>query len=192
MPWAAAAAVASSAIGYMGANKAAKGQQRAEAKALEAQERMYQQQREDFKPYMQAGYGALEGLQQLTDPTQRSQMLTEYYKSPEYAAMSDMSATEQSRLGAVTGGLRSGSTYQNLEAIRPQLGQSYLTNQYNQLTGLANLGMGATSQGAQAAGQFGNQSALAQRNMGQIYAQEQLAKSNAIGDALSAIGGVFI
>ena len=191
MPWAAAAAVAGAGISAYASNKAAKGQQQSEANALAAQERMYKQQREDFMPYMKAGYGAVEGLQALTDPTKRGEMLMEYYQSPEFAQMADMSATEQSRLGAVTGGLRSGSTYQNLEAIRPQLGQSYLANQYNQLTGLANLGMGAASQGAQASSQFGNQSALAQRNIGQAYAQQQLANANIFGDAISTVGGIL-
>ena len=191
MPWAAAAAVAGAGLSAYASNKAAKGQRQSEADALAAEERMYNQQREDFMPYMQAGYGALEGLQQLSDPTQRAQMLTDYYKSPEYAAMSQRAETDAARLGAVTGGLRSGSTYQALESVAPQLGQQFLNNQYNQLTGLANLGAGATSQGAQAAGQFGSKSALAQRNMGQAYAQNQLANANIYGDALGTIGGIF-
>lgn len=191
MPWAAAAAVASAGINYVSNKKSAEAQLAAGKAGQDYQERIYQQQREDFQPYMQAGYKALESLQGLTDPTQRGKMLAEYYESPEFAAMSDMSATEQSRLGAVTGGLRSGSTYQNLEAIRPQLGQQFLTNKYNQLTGLANLGMGATSQGAQASGQYGQNMNLSQIRQGDIYAQQQLANANIYGDLASTLGGIF-
>lgn len=186
------ATVAAGAMSSKASRDAAKGQRSAEYEAIASQERMFDKQLELMAPYRQAGYSAVEGLQALTDPSQRGQMLMEYYNSPEYAAMADMSATEQSRLGAVTGGLRSGSTYQNLEAIRPQLGQQYLTNQYNQLTGLANLGVGAASQGAQGAANLGNQQALAQRNMGQAYAQNQLAQANIFGDTAGQLGGLFM
>lgn len=196
MSWGLVAAGAATVIGGAMSSKAsrdaARGQRSAEMEAIASQERMFDRQLELMEPYRQAGYGAVEGLQALTDPTQRGQMLMEYYQSPEFAQMADMSATEQARLSAVTGGLRSGSTYQNLEAIRPQLGQSYLTNQYNQLTGLANLGIGAASQGAQGAQALGNQQALAQRNMGQAYAQNQLSQANIFGDTAGQLGGLFM
>lgn len=191
MPWAAAAAVVGAGLSYAGNKKSAEAQLAASKRGQDYQERIYEQQRKDFQPYMQAGYKAIEGLQALSDPTQRSNMLMEYYNSPEFAEMANISATEQSRLGAVTGGLRSGSTYQNLEAIRPQLGQSYLTNQYNQLTGLANLGMGATSQGAAAAGQYGTNMNTAAIRQGDIYAQQQLANANLYSDSASTLGGIF-
>ena len=191
MPWAAAAAVASAGMNYVSNKKSAEAQLAAGKAGQDYQERIYEQQRKDFQPYMQAGYKALDGLQGLTDPTQRGKMLAEYYESPEFAAMSDMSATEKARLGAVTGGLRSGEMYRDLESIRPQLGQQFLTNQYNQLTGLANLGMGATSQGAQAAGQYGQNMNLSQIRQGDIYAQQQLANANIYGDLASTLGGIF-
>jgi len=191
MPWAAAAAVASAGIGYMSSKKAADAQLAASQSGQDYQERIYEQQRKDFMPYMQAGYKAVEGLQGLTDPAQRGQMLTDYYASPEFQAMQNQAETRAARLGSVTGSLRSGSTYKNLESIAAQLGQNYLTNQYNQLTGLANLGMGATSQGAGYASNLGNAAQMAQNQQGQIYAQQQLANANLFGDTASTLGGIF-
>lgn len=186
------ATVAAGAMSSKSARDAAKGQRSAEMAALSAEERMFDKQLKLMAPYRDAGYSAIEGLQALTDPSQRGQMLTDYYKTPEYQAMQNQAETNTARLGSVTSGLRSGSTYKNLESIAPQLGQNYLTNQFNQLSGIANLGMGAASQGVQGAANLGSQQALAQRNMGQAYAQNQLAQANIFGDTAGQLGGLFM
>lgn len=191
MPWAAAAAVVGAGLSSYSSNKASKRQQSAELAGIESQERMFEKQLELLAPYREAGYGALGGLQQLVSPEGRATMLSDYYNSDEFRQMQRQGSENAARLGAVTGGLRSGSTYMALENVAPQLGQSYLTNQYNQLTGLANLGTGAASQGAQAAGQLGQSQAIAQQNMGQAYASNQLAQANIYGNLLSDLGGMY-
>ncbi len=120
-------------LGGRTAKKAAGAQMDAEREALALQREMFETQRADFAPYMQAGTGALGGLQALTSPEGRAQALSDYYNSDEFRAMQDIANTNAARAGAVTGGLRSGSTYQALESVAPQLGQSFLTNMYNQL-----------------------------------------------------------
>jgi len=188
--WGAIASIGGSLLGMNSANKAAKAQRKSEQEALAFQREMYDQQRKDFQPYMQAGQQAIGGLQNLTSADGRAQMLNDYYNSDEFGAMQSAANTNTARNAAVTGGLRSGSNYLALEGIAPQLGQSYLNNMYNQQTGLANLGMGAASQGANAAFNYGNQAASAQRNMGEIYAQNQMAQGQAIGSIFNELGGV--
>tara|TARA_R110002020_G_scaffold170313_1_gene359894 strand:+ start:90 stop:695 length:606 start_codon:yes stop_codon:yes gene_type:complete len=182
--------IAQAFIGGRTADKAAGKQMDAEREALALQREMYETQRADFAPYMQAGVGALGGLQALTSPDGRAQALNDYYASDEFSTMQGMANTNAARNAAVTGGLRSGSNYLALEGIAPQLGQSYLTNMYNQQTGLANLGMGATSQGAQSAYNFGNQGAMANRNMGMIGAQNAMAQGQMYGNILGSINDV--
>ena len=174
-------------LGGRTAKKAAGAQMEAEREALALQREMFETQRADFAPYMQAGTGALGGLQALTSPEGRAQALNDYYASDEFSAMQGMANTNALRNAAATGGLRSGSSYQALESIAPQLGQSFLTNMYNQNTGLANLGMGAASQGANAAYNFGNQGAMANRNMGLIGAQNAMAQGQMYGNIFGAI-----
>jgi len=179
--WGAIGAIGGGLLGMNSADKAAKAQRKSEQEALAFEREMYNQQRQDFQPYMQAGQQAIGGLQSLTSPEGRAQALNDFYGSDEYSSMLSAANTNTARNAAVTGGLRSGSNYLAMEGIAPQLGQSYLTNMYNQQTGLANLGMGAASQGANAAFNFGNQAANAQRNMGQAYAQNQMAQGQALG-----------
>ena len=75
--------------GVMSSNAAgdAASQQQAGAQAgIASEERMFDKSLELQQPYREAGYGALEGLQQLTDPSGRAQLLSDYYAGPEYQA----------------------------------------------------------------------------------------------------------
>ena len=94
------------------------------------------------------------------------------------------------RNAAMTGGVRSGNNQVALTSIAPQLGQNYLSNQYNQLTGLANMGMGASSQGAQSANYLGSSMNQAQQNIGQAQAQNYLAQGNIASNTIGTLGGI--
>ena len=180
--WGALGLIGGALIGGASSRSAAKRQQRAEEQSVALQREMFNTQRADFKPYMDAGVRAIGGLEALTSPEGRAQALSDYYNSDEFRTMQGIANTNAARNAAVTGGLRSGSSYQALESVAPQLGQSFLTNMYNQQTGLANLGAGAASQGAQAAYNFGNQAGMASRNMGMIGAQNAMAQGQMFGD----------
>ena len=191
MPWAAAAAVGGALISSQASKSAAGKQASAEREAIASQERMFDKQLELMAPYREAGYGAIEGLQQLVSPEGRAQSLQDYYASPEYQAMQNQAAETTARYGAATGGLRSGSNYAALQNIAPQLGQSFLTNQYNQYSGLANLGMGAASQGVQGAANLGNQQAMGLRNIGQANAQNSLTQANIYSGLANDLAGMY-
>ena len=178
---------------YMGSkasDKAAGAQQESAEKSIESQEAMFDKSLELQQPYRQAGYDALGGLQGLADPAQRGQMLNDYYAGDEYQALQGQQNEQTLRNAAATGGMRGGNTQAALANIAPQLGQNFLNNQQNQFTGLANMGMGAASQGAQGAQQFGNQQSLLQQQIGQSQAQNALTQGSIQSGLVSDLGGL--
>ena len=171
---------------YIGsqASKDASAQQQASAQqGIESQEAMFDKSLELQQPYREAGYEAIQGLQGLADPNQRGQMLNDYYAGDEYQALQGQQNEQALRNAAATGGIRGGNTQAALANIAPSLGQNFLNNQQNQFTGLANMGMGAASQGAQGAQQFGIQQSALQQQIGQAQAQNTLTQGS-IGSGL--------
>lgn len=175
------------------AKDAAKKQAETAEQGMATEIQMQERALEVMQPYRDAGYSALSGLQGLTDPAQRAQMLGDYYNSNEYKQMAGQAEASTLRSQSAQGGLRGGSTYSQLESIAPQLGQSYLTNQYNQLTGLANMGMGASSQGATGYSNLGSSLSNSYANIGANQASAMIAAQNAQNQAfntgLGAIAG---
>ena len=169
---------------------ASKAQQQAAQAGIESQEQMFNQSLELQKPYRDAGYNAIGGLQGMMDPTKRGQMLSDYYAGDEFKAMQGQAEEQQMRNAAATGGIRGGQNQAAMASISPMLGQQYMQSMQNQYTGLANMGMGSASQGAQGAMQFGqNQSAL-QQQAGQAQAQNSLAQGNIWGGLMENAGGI--
>jgi hypothetical protein len=164
---------------------ASKAQTQAAESGIAAEIQMQERALEVMAPYRNAGYSALTGLQGLTDPAQRAQMLGDYYNSNEYSQMANQAEASTLRSQSAQGGLRGGSTYSQLESIAPSLGQSYLTNQYNQLTGLANMGMGASSQGASSYSNLGSSMSNAYNNIGASQASALIASQNAQNQAFN-------
>lgn len=188
-----AVGVGTAAAGIMGSKSAgdAADAQSASAQAgMESQERMFEKSLELQQPYRQAGYDALPQLQGLTTPEGRATTLQSYYAGPEFQQLQAQTEEQQLRNAAATGGLRGGVNQAALATIAPQLGQQYLSNQYNQLTGLANLGMGAASQGASGAMGLGSGISALQQQAGQARAQQQLAQGNIWGNVASDFGGL--
>ena len=185
----AGATVVGGVIGSQGAKSAAGTQADASAYAADVQREMFNKSLELQEPYREAGYGALEGLQGLSTPEGRASALSGYYQSPEFAMLNKQQEQQALRNASVTG-LRGGNTQAALGEIAPQLGMNYLANQQNQLTGLANLGMGAASQGSQGAMQLGSQLGANQIAAGQASAQSQLAQSQMWGNVAGTLGGL--
>jgi hypothetical protein len=66
----------------------------------------------------------------------------------------------------------------------------FLNNQQNQYTGLANMGMGAASQGANAANNLGRGISNQYQNIGDAQAQKYLTQGNIWGNTLGKLGGI--
>lgn len=180
----------SGALGSKAAGDAADQQAAGTRAGIESQERMFDKSLELQQPYREAGYGALTGLQSLVDPQGRADMLQSYYQGPEYQQQAAQVEQQQLRNAAATGGLRSGGNQVALASIAPRLGQSYLNQQYNQLTGLANMGMGAASQGAQGALGLGQGISSLQQQAAQAGAANSIAQGNIWGNVAQDFGSM--
>ena len=156
--------------------EAQKKQQEAMEEGMTAEQQMFEKSLELQAPYREAGYGALSDLQGLvSDP---SAALNDFYGSDQYSALANQASANAMRGASAQGGLRGGSTYSALENVAPQLGQNYLANQYQQLTGLANMGMGAASQGASGYNQLGMNQSNMYNQIGANQANQMIAASN--------------
>ena len=184
----AGASVVGGLFGSSASNKAAKQQAAATREGIKSQERMFDKSLALQQPYRQAGYGALEGLQGLTDPGQRAETLQNYYGGQEYQALSGQVEEQQLRNAAATGGVRGGANQAALASIAPQLGQQYLSGLNQQYTGLANMGMGAASQGASQAMQLGGNISALQQQAGQAQAANSIAQGNIWGNVTKDLG----
>ena len=194
MSWGFVAGAAISVVGgVVSSNKAksaAKGQQRGVSEGIDSQERMFDKSLRLQQPYREAGYGALGGLQQLTDPAGRAELLEGYYSGPEYQQQSAQVEEQQLRNAAATGGIRGGANQAALATIAPQLGQQYLSGLNQQYTGLANLGVGAASQGSSQAMQLGGNISALQQQAAQAGAANSLAQANIWGNVAQDVGSL--
>jgi hypothetical protein len=172
------------------AKDASKAQQEGSEAGIASQERMFDRSLELQQPYREAGYNALSGIQGLMTPEGRAQSLSSYYSSPEFSAMRQQQEEQTMRNAAMTGGVRSGGNQVALASIAPQLGQSFLSNLYNQYTGVANMGMGAASQGASSANYLGSSMNRAYQDMGEARGQNSLAQANITSNTMGTLGGM--
>lgn len=188
--WIAGSVVVSGVASAIGSSKAAKSQKKSAQAGMSSEERMFDRSLRLQEPYREAGYDALEGLQGLADPTQRAGMLEDYYDSGEYQQLSGQVEEQQLRNAAATGGIRGGANQAALATIAPQLGQQYLSGLNQQYTGLANMGMGAASQGSAQATQLGGSLSALQQQAGQASASNALAQGNIFGNVAGDIGAI--
>jgi len=153
--------------GITGTNSAANAQINAASQSNAMQQQMYQQMLERLNPYLQAGQSGLNGLQSLVND--RGGALNDYYNSREYADLASQARYQQLAGAEATGGLGATATGNALASIAPQLGQGYLNNRYNTLSGLAGMGLSAAGAMNQAGGGYANAYG---NNMSQIGAAQ--------------------
>ena len=190
MTWVASAIGGSAVLGYMGANKAAKTQQEGTQAAIASQERMFNTQNEQQRPYREAGYSAL------SDIAGMKPYLTKQYGAEDFKAGIDTSYNfrrVQGNLattnllnragGAIGGNALQGLTNYGQDLASTEYGnafnrfQTQRSNIYNTLASIA--GIGQTAQG--------QTNTLAQNTAANI-GQAQIAGANA--GAGGIVGGV--
>lgn len=201
MAWVAIGTVVAGAAtsAYQGnqAEIAGRGQLAATREGMDMQERMFNQQLDLLDPYRQSGLQGLESLGGIAgQPLDRNAELSQYYQSPEFAQMSGVARNQQLASAEATGGLGSTSTGNSLAAIAPQLGQSYLAQRsgqqqdiYNQLSGLANIGLSGAGAQASYAGNYGSNTANALNQSAAQQAQARLGTANMWGNTIGNIAG---
>lgn len=123
-----------------------------------------------FTDYAQKYVGQMANLSTLEG---QNQALQGYYGSDQYKGMADQARYRALNAAEATGGLGSTATMNQLAAIAPTLGQSWLGDQMNSAQNLANIGLGALQGQANAGQNYAN-------NMGSLYQQQAaLAAANA-------------
>jgi len=141
------------------------------AKVLEAR-RQYNQTREDYEPYREAGYNALDEMQGMLGIGGESADITE---TPGYQFRYDEGLDALDSSLAASGNRLSGRALKAAQRYGQGMAKQEFANQYNRLAGLAGAGQSATSGTAQAgtrkSSMVGN--ALATRGQGVAQAQGQ-------------------
>lgn len=155
MAWVATAIVGSALIGAYSADKAAdKSKAGYDAASLE-QSRQYDQTREDFAPWREAGQNA---LGRLTNASTGD--LSEFQASPGYEFVRSEGQRDIGNSFAARGGAASGNALRALAQYNQGLASNEFGNWWNRQAGLAGVGQAATQStanaGANAAANIGN------------------------------------
>jgi len=206
-----AAAIAGSAVvGAVASSKAAKTQSKAAGKAADVSQAQYYQTREDQMPFLEAGYGALNRLNEYLGIAPvvgaKSQAadfgkyardfgMQDFQIDPGYAFRMSEGLKSLDRQAAARGGLISGGALKAAQRYGQDLGSQeyqnafnrYQVNRANQLTPLQSMaGMGQTTatQLGNAGQTYAGQAGAAYGAAGQAQASGYMGAANAISGGL--------
>ncbi|NDG05481.1 MAG: hypothetical protein EB121_09095, partial [Alphaproteobacteria bacterium] len=171
--------------------------------SLEEQRRQFDAIQQLFKPYVEAGGGALARQLDLTGvngPEAQQKAIQGIQQGPEFAALTRQGEESILQSAAATGGLRGGNVQAALAKFRPEVLSSLINQQYQRLGGLTSLGQasaaGQAAQGqafaqnaSQIYGQQGNAIAAGAMNRGDIAAQLALARGQSTANMWGNIAG---
>lgn len=193
----AVAGIGGSIIQSNAASSAADQQAQASREANALQERMFNQQREDQKPWREAGAAALGGLGNAD--FQRDFTANDFQQDPGYAFRMAEGQKALERSAAARGGLNSGGTLKALSRYGQDFASNEYSNAYNRfnadrdrrfgrLSSIAGVGQTANAQVGAAGQNYANQ--VGNNLMGAANAQGAagIASANAWGNTLGGIG----
>lgn len=170
--------------GYMAsdaAGDAARMQRNAGRESNALMREMYQQQRADKMPYMQAGYSALGQIQNLL---KSPDAIT---ADPSYQFGLNQGTNALNRNAAATGTMYSGQQGKALQRYGQDYAGTKLNEAYNRLASIAGIGQQSTNQAGQDAGNYGANVGNTLQNMGNAGAAGAIGQSNAWGKAFGNI-----
>lgn len=202
--WVAGAVVGSALIGGSAAKSAASTQSAAADRAAELQNQQFQQTREDYAPYREAGYNALAQLQKTAGnvPGAFKFGASDYQADPGYAFRLSEGQKALDRQAAARGGLISGGALKAAQRYGQEMGSQEFGNAYNRAltsynTGvssenqlynrqaaLAGIGQTATGQVAQAGQNYANTAGNLMTGGAAAQAAGQVGMANAITGGL--------
>ena len=156
MPWGvAAAAVVGAYASNQAANKAANASQNATNQSIGEQQREFDINQNNQRPWLRAGKSALAGMQALN-----SGDFSSFHASPDYQYTLDQGIQGLDRSAAARGNLLSGGHSADILKFASGLADQQYGNYYNRLAQLAGLGQGSAQSlgaaGQQMAGNIGN------------------------------------
>ncbi len=179
-------------------DKALNAQTNATNQANRTMREMFDIQRADQQPWMQAGRTA---LSQLANPDlMKTFSMNDFQQDPGYQFRMDQGMQALERSAAARGGLMGGGTLKALS----RFGQDYASNEFqnaynrfnndrdqrfNKLASLAGVGQSAANQIGQAGMNYGNNVAQNQIGLGNAAAANYMAPANRLGNILGQAGG---
>lgn len=155
-----------------GGDGGSKAQARATQQGIDLQREMWQTNMQNLAPFTPLAQQYISQLQGLSTLQGQGSALNDFYNSQQYKDMADQARYQSLNAAEATGGLGSTATANQLAAIAPTLGQSWLSGQMNNYQNLANIGLGALTGQATAGQNYAN-------NVGQLYQQQANASAAA-------------
>ena len=211
-----AVSVGGSLIKGSAAKKAAAAQERASMAGIEEQraatEMVVGEQRaarEELRkllePYVSAGGPALQAQMAalgLAGPESQEAFVAQQEQSPIFQALARQGEEAMLQQASATGGLRGGNLQGALAQFRPALLNQFLTQQYERLGGMTNLGQrsaaGVGAAGQEAAGAIGQARMGSAANIGNLLGQAGAAQAGSAaaqgqmwGNILGTGGGIL-
>ena len=199
------------------ASDAAAAQTQASEAGIAEQRRQFNKVQELLKPYVEAGTGAIEGLEPfaaagvpalqaqqallgLAGPEAQRQAIQQLSTSPQMQALVEQGENALLQRASATGGLRGGNVQAALAQFRPQLLSELIGQQYSRLGGLTALGQETTSNlarlGQASAAGTGAAAQESGANIASLLAQQgaaqagaQIAQGKAFASIPAAISG---
>jgi hypothetical protein len=158
-----------------GANAAAAAQSTAAQAGIEEQRRQFDAMQTLFKPYVDAGGGALSrqmDLNGMNGAEAQQKAIEAIQMGPEYGSLVQQGEEGILQNAAATGGLRGGNVQASLAKFRPEVLSALINQQYQRLGGLTSMGQASASGQAAAGGAFAN-------NVSTLFGQRGDAQANA-------------
>lgn len=209
--WVAATAVVGSAVvggvvASSAAGKAANAQEQASANATQEQQREFDANQANLKPFRDAGLSVLPELQSGLAPGgefNKNFTLADFNEDPGYQFRMDQGQKALEASAAARGGALSGGA---LKAIS-QYGQDYASNEYsnaynrfnndqttrfNRLSALAGTGQTATNTIGQLGAQTSSDIAQNTLSAGNAQAAGYIGQANAVNSGISSLGNFYL
>lgn len=174
--------------GYMGSQASAdasSAMQDSAAMQAQVQREIYNQTREDYTPWREAGASALGNMQAMLDPNY------DFTASPDYQWRFDQGVNALDKSAAARGNLLSGRQLKAVTDFGQNIGSQEYNNRFNRLASLAGIGQIGTTGTAQAGSNYATGASNAYGNMGQARASGYLGQANAWGNALNQGMGLY-
>lgn len=184
--WGAALAVGGAVYGADQQRGAARDAARGVDRASQVEWDIYQQQRRDQMPWLQAGQNALTQLQDLN-----SGDFSSFTESPDYAFARDQGIKGLDRSAASRGTQYSGGQLAALADFSGGLASQNYGAYYNRIAGLAGVGQTAANQLGGAAQNYGNAAGNLAVARGDIGADARLATASTYGQLGEQLGRSF-
>ena len=168
------AAKTAAAAQTQGTEAATQAQLEATRLSIEEQRRQFDAIQALFRPYVEAGGGALArqmDLIGLSGPEAQAAAIRAIEQGPEFQSLVRQGEEAILQSASATGGLRGGNVQGALARFRPEVLSSLLQQQYSRLGGITTMGQ------ASAAGQAAQGQAFG-ANIGNLYAQQGQALAN--------------